>query len=173
MIADWMREAFECHNPVIRTDDFLKPQSELKRLSKYAANRRTSTSALANSLQGFQDTPQGVNLPALETAIKVARQTWAGDKFIFVEGVHLLADEDLAELVDVKIFLRASNNTCRARYSGDLRFFDEFAWPLFEQFNEGFLGGTHPSMAVAFHVIDGDAPLESIFESVHRTLTRY
>ena len=37
----------------------------------------------------------------------------------------------------------------------------------------GFLGGTHPSMAVAFHVIDADAPLDAIFESVHRTLTRY
>ena len=152
---------------------WFQPASELKRLAKHHSNVRTQAVSLPNSLQGLKETPQAINLPALESAIKVARQTWAGDRFIFVEGVQCFADEDLLGLFDVKIMLRASYETCAANYTSDLRYFDEFAWPLYEQFNEGFLGETNPSCAVAFHSINADAPLNTVFEATHRTLTRY
>lgn len=172
-IASWMRESFYCHNPVIHVDDFLKTSSELKKISGNALVRRTSTSAISNVMQGLKELPQAINLPALVTAIKVARQTWANDRFIFVEGVQLLAEEDLVGLLDVKIFLNAGQETCRNAYKGDFGYFDEFVWPLYESLNESYISGTAPNMAVAFHVIDADAPKDEVFESVHRTLTAY
>merc|ERR1712072_1147072 len=143
MMADWIREAFHCRNPVIRVEDFYKPDSELRRLVRHSKGSRI-TSPLAMSLEGIKETPQALNLSALETAIKVARQTWLGDRFILVEGALLLEDEDVAGLVDIKVYMDANKETCSARYNGDARFFESHVWPSHVRYNEGPADMVHP-----------------------------
>eukprot|EP00658_Telonema_sp_P-2_P023862 TRINITY_DN19572_c0_g1_i2.p2 TRINITY_DN19572_c0_g1~~TRINITY_DN19572_c0_g1_i2.p2 ORF type:complete len:157 (-),score=35.20 TRINITY_DN19572_c0_g1_i2:484-954(-) len=152
--------------------DSYKPDSELRMIARHAKNARI-TSPLAMSLEGIKESPQALNLSALEAAINVARQTWLGDRFILVEGAMLLADEDVAGLIDVKVYLNASEETCRERYRGDNQFFDAFVWPQHQTYNDGIADMTHPMTACAFHVVDANQPADAVFEQVHRVLTRY
>eukprot|EP00656_Telonema_subtile_P017808 TRINITY_DN19601_c0_g1_i1.p1 TRINITY_DN19601_c0_g1~~TRINITY_DN19601_c0_g1_i1.p1 ORF type:complete len:197 (+),score=46.31 TRINITY_DN19601_c0_g1_i1:81-671(+) len=172
MMSDWIREAFHTRNPVIRVEDFYKTDSELRRIARHAKGARIS-SPLAISLEGVKETPQALNLSALETAIKVARQTWQGDRFIIVEGALLLADEDVAGLIDVKIYLDAGKEKCSERYGGDQQFFETFVWPEHQKYNEGLVEMTHPMTANAFHVVDANQPQDATFEAVHRVLCNY
>ena len=57
----------------------------------------------------------------IERALLLQRREcrFQGDRFILVEGALLLEDEDLAGLIDVKVYMDASKETCSQRYGGD------------------------------------------------------
>jgi len=150
-------EHFNCKEPYHRLDSYWKLANEMRRK------------------MGFVDgeSPDCLRMDDFIMSLERRKQAASEDQILFVDGFLLYSNPKLMELLDVKIFISVSKQTCFARRLArnpgtSKHYFEKIIWPSYLQYNSIYVNSTCGILGDNVLIMDGERNKEEVFqEAVH------